>query len=131
MSLRIITQFKFVILILLTTNIFSQNETKDFNYFIFPQRVKPASFKHCLSIYAAKLPEDVVEEASNWIFAPLFSYGIKFGVSDNFSLIGAAKSNIITHHFSSGIRWVHRWDKFAIALGYDGAYFFGYLDNFD
>jgi len=109
---------------------YAQEEEKEFNYFVYPQRIEPASFKHSLSIYAAKLPEDIVEEASNWIFAPVFSYSVKFGVSENISLTGGIKSNIITQHFSLGIRWIHRWEKFAVSLGYDGAYFFGYLDNF-
>jgi len=118
------------IFIFLTVSSFSQDESLEFNYFIYPQQVERATFKHCLSIYAAKLPEDVVEEASNWIFAPVFSYSVKYGVSDNFSLTGGIKSNIITQHFSTGIRWIHRWKKLAVSLGYDGAYFFGYLDNF-
>lgn len=130
MNNRFIKYFFLFILILLSMNTNAQEETKEFNYFIYPQRVEPASLKHCLSIYAAKLPEDVVEEASNWIFAPVFSYGVKFGVSDNFALTGGIKSNFITQHFSLGTRWIHRWEKFAVSLGYDGAFFFGYLDNF-
>jgi hypothetical protein len=111
-------------------NNYAQEKKKNFIYFIYPQKFEAAHFKHCLSIYAAKLPEDVVEEASNWIFAPVFAYDLKFGISENFALTGGVKSNIITHHFSLGARWIHRWNKFAVALGYDGAYFFGYLDNF-
>ena len=127
---RFIKYFFLFIFFLLLMNMNAQDETNDFNYFIYPQKIEPLLLKHSLSIYAAKLPEDVVEEASNWIFAPVFSYGIKFGVSENFSLVGGVKSNIITHHFSCGIRWIHRWDKFAVSVGYDGAYFFGYLENF-
>lgn len=117
-------------LIFLIGNSYSQEKQKEFNYFIYPQRVEPANIKHNLTIYAAKLPEDVVEEASNWIFAPLFAYSAKLGISENFSAVGGAKSNIITHHFSLGLRWIHRFDKLAISLGYDGAYFFGFLENF-
>jgi len=120
----------FFFLILLIGNNYAQEKQKDFNYFIYPQQFESTHFKHCLSIYAAKLPEDVVEEASNWIFAPVFAYSVKFGISENFALTSGIKSNIITHHFSLGARWIHRWNKFAVALGYDGAYFFGYLDNF-
>ena len=52
-----------LILLFLTGNNYAQEEKKDFNYFVYPQRVEPATFKHCLSIYAAKLPEDVVEKS--------------------------------------------------------------------
>lgn len=115
---------------ILFANLNAQEIKNEFNYFLYPQRVDPLSIKHNLTIYAAKLPEDVVEEASNWIFAPLFAYSVKFGVSENFALTGGVKSNFITQHFSLGIRWIHRWEKFAVSLGYDGAYFFGALNNF-
>ena len=117
-------------LILLLGNNYAQEEMKNYNYFIYPQYLAPKEYKHSIIVFAAKLPEDVVEEASNWIFAPVFVYSAKFGVANRLALTGRFSTNIITYNFSLGAKWIHRWDQFSISLGYDAAHFFGYLTNF-
>ena len=78
----------------------------------------------------SKFPEDMVEEASTLIRAPLFNYQAKYYLPDNFAIYGAFYTNIVTYHFSLGPRWNYRIGKFALAPGYDIAYWFGALNQF-
>ena len=119
-----------IFILLLSGNNYAQDGTKNYNYFIYPQYLSPSEYKHSILIYAAKLPEDMVEEATNWIFAPVFAYSAKYGISNRFVLTAGFNTNIITYNFSLGARWVHRWDKFSFSLGYSAAHFFGSLNTF-
>lgn len=120
-----------LLLILLLIEItHAQEEVKDYNYFMYPGCLSAGNYKHSVIVYAAKLPEDMVEEATNWIFAPVFTYSAKYGISKPFILTGSFNSNIITYNFSLGTQWINKWDNFSISLGYSVSHFFGSLNDF-
>jgi hypothetical protein len=100
------------------------------NYFHYPDGLNPGTLKHSVGLGLADLPEDQVEESSDYIRAPLFNYQLRYGLPEHFSLYGAAYTNIVTFHFSLGPRWHYRIERFALSLGYDIAYWFGALNQF-
>jgi hypothetical protein len=116
----------FLILLLLAVNAGAQIP----NYFHYPEQMNPGTLKHSVGLGLADLPEDQVEEGSDYIRAPLFNYQVRYGLPEHFSLSGAAYSNLVTFHFSAGPRWHYQIDRFALAVGYDVAYWFGALNQF-
>jgi hypothetical protein len=100
------------------------------NYFIYPDVFGKGIYKHTLGLGIADLPEDQVEESSDFIRAPLVNYQARFGLPDNFNIYGGVHTNIVTWHFSLGPRWHYRIGGFSFGLGYDVAYWFGELNQF-
>ena len=100
------------------------------NYFLYPDRLIPGEFKHSVGLGLADLPEDQVEELSDYIRAPIFNYQVRYGLPQNFNIYGAVNSNLITWHFSLGPRWYYQGDRLAVSAGYDFAYWFGVLNQF-
>ena len=100
------------------------------NFFIYPQPVPFQTFKSSAGLSLADLPEDQVEEASTFIRGPLFNFQALYGLPENFQIYGAAYTNFVTFHFSLGPRWQFHMDRFALALGYDIAYWIGELNHF-
>jgi hypothetical protein len=100
------------------------------NYFLYPDILSSTEFKHSVGLGMADLPEDQVEESSDFIRAPLFNYQIRYGLPENFNIYGAVNSNLVTFHFSLGPRWHYKADRWTIGLGYDIAYWFGQLNQF-
>lgn len=120
------------VLFLLSLNggIIAQMDTTANKYFYNPQSLKSKEYRHTVALATARLPEDMVEEATTLIRAPLFAYYGTYGLPENFVLTGGLNSNIITYHISLGAKWIHQWKSFSLSLGYDAAYYFGFLHNF-
>ena len=76
------------------------------------------------------MPEDFIEEASDYLIAPLFGYSVLYGLPNNFLLDGNIRTNIITFQFSAGAKWSYSYSKFSLALGYDLAFVIGQLKKF-
>lgn len=110
--------------------IHSQGNFITSNSFLFPDTLHFAEFKDQITMYLAKLPEDIVEEVSADIYAPFFAYQTKFGLIYGFSLNGSVSTNIITRNFQLGLQWNLRLNRFALSLGYDAAYMYGKLNGF-
>ena len=100
-------------------------------FFRYPQVLAPREYHHLVQVSAAKLPEDVVEAASSLIRAPLFEYQALYGLPHGLSIEGGFSTNIVTYHFALGPRWQHSFDPFAVAVGYDVAYWFGQIKSID
>ena len=100
------------------------------NYFLYPDILSSSEYKHSVGLGLADLPEDHVEEASDFIRGPIFNYQLRYGFPKYFSLFASVNSNLVTFHFSAGPRWHYRVNQWSIGLGYDLAYWFGVLNQF-
>lgn len=98
--------------------------------FFHPSIMNSKEFKHEFSFLLATLPEDAIEEASAWIYAPLFTYSAKYGLPEGFNLNGYFSTNIITYQFRTGPQWGYNFGKVTAAVGFDVAYWFGQLQSF-
>lgn len=119
--------FGFILILLLMSAVVCAQSP---NYFHYPAQLAQGTLKHSVGLGLADLPEDQVEESSDYIRGPLFNYQLRYGLPRNFTLYGAAYTNIVTFHFSLGPKWHYRFDRFALAVGYDIAYWFGALNHF-
>jgi len=100
------------------------------NYFLYADRLRPGGFKQSVGLGLADLPEDQVEESSDFIRGPIFNYQVRYGLPEDFNIYGAVYSNLVTWHFSLGPRWHYQLNRMAIGIGYDIAYWFGALNEF-
>ncbi len=100
------------------------------NYFIYPDHFAFKQFRSTVGLSLSDLPEDMVEEGSDFIRGPLFNAQALFGLPENFQIYGGFYTNFITYHFSLGPKWNHQINRFAFAIGYDIAYWFGTLNQF-
>lgn len=120
----------FVFLSAACVEIHSQSDFVLSNSFLFPDTLHFAEYKDQITMYLAKLPEDIVEEVSADIYAPFFAYQAKFGLPWGFSLNGSVSTNIVTRNFLLGLQWSLRVNRFAFSLGYDASYMYGKLKGF-
>ena len=98
--------------------------------FICPSTLEFGKTQNLISLTLAKLPEDAVEEASAYIYAPLINYDIYYGMPFGFSLHGNFTTNWITFHLAAGPVWTIQYNRLSLALGYDVAYVYGRLFKF-
>jgi hypothetical protein len=126
MNFRSNKRYILFLLLLLVCQIQAQSP----DYFIYPQSLNVAQYNSSIGLYLADLPEDQVEEASALLRGPLFNYKALFGLPANFQLYGSFHTNFITFHFALGPKWRYEYEKFALAVGYDIAYWFGKLEQF-
>ncbi|MCB0732105.1 MAG: hypothetical protein KDC88_13835 [Ignavibacteriae bacterium] len=124
-----ITFILFQLLFLINT--FAQQNKLDLNCFHFPSGNEKWQFKNILSLSLSQLPEDIIEEVNSLIYSPLISYDAKIGIPYNFSINGSITTNFITNHFSFGVNWNYQKNRFAISPGYNIAFWFGILEDFD
>jgi len=85
-----------------------------------------------MSVEFAKIPEDIIEEAS-YVRAPIFKFGIRYGLPENLVLNGQFATQIINNQFTLGAGWVYKRDQLHFTVDYGLAYWFGSLeiDGFD
>jgi len=119
-----------VIIVLTSSNLFAQYDYVRENSFTYPDRMGFGEWKNFASLTLAKLPEDAVEEASVWIYAPLLSYKTKVGLGWGFSTNGSFNTNGITYHFYAGYEWTYRFYRISLSTGGGPAYFAGKLNAF-
>ncbi len=117
-------------LIIFCSQSFAQYELVSKNSFVYPEVQEFGKIKHLISLTLAKLPEDAVEEASSYIYAPLINYEVLYGLPWGFKVYGNATTNWITFHLSAGPKWHYQYKRISIALGYDVAYVYGRLFKF-
>jgi hypothetical protein len=100
------------------------------NCFMLPQSRDNGEIQQLFYFSLAKLPEDLLEEASELMKAPLFSYKLIYGLPSNFELNTGLSTNIVTFHVHIGAKWNHQIDNLSFSLGYDIAYYTGKLAQF-
>jgi hypothetical protein len=124
------TIFFLLILISINGELFAQNNIDEKKYFVLPGQLAKGQYIHVVSLSMAKLPEDFVEEASDFFKAPLFGYSAVYGLPKNFGLDANLRTNIITWQFSLGAKWNYTINRFSFAVGYDLAFMLGQLKKF-
>lgn len=125
-----IKMFSLVVMIFSSIISFGQDKLVSKDYFSLPTSLGANQFKHIISISSASLPEDFIEEASDFLKAPLFGYSAQYGLPSNFIAFGNVSTNIITWQMTLGAKWFHSFDEFSFSLGYDIAYLYGQLKQY-
>ncbi|MCW8849404.1 MAG: hypothetical protein OQJ81_05435 [Melioribacteraceae bacterium] len=125
-----IKQITLIILFLTLTQLSAQYDFVSTNSYSYPNPHKFNHFKSLFSITLAKLPEDVIEEASSYIYAPLLNYDVLYGLPIGFSAHGNFSTNWVTAHLLLGSKWSYRYKRVSVAVGYDVAYVYGRLYKF-
>jgi len=116
-----------------TSSTFAQLLTKNVGSIFYPCGLPRGEFKDAIGITLSKPPEEVVEEFSDVLHAPLVEYIIQYGMSDDFLLELRATTIIVSNHIAVGTKWTLKSTPFATAIGSDVAYWFGSLqiEGFD
>ncbi len=115
---------------LYSSYLFPQYNIVSSGSFIYPQKQELGNVKNLVSLALAKLPEDAVEEASSYIYAPLLNYKVLYGLPWGFSAYGNMNTNWVTFHIAFGPKWNYSYKRFSFSLGYDIAYVYGRLFKF-
>lgn len=113
--MKLIKTCSLVFLFFLTSVMHGQDNKISKDFFALPTSVGEKQFKHILSLSSARLPEDFIEEASDFLKAPLFGYSAQYGLPSNFIAFGNVSTNIITWKLALGAKWYHSFDKFSLS----------------
>ncbi|MCP5061276.1 MAG: hypothetical protein GY936_02280 [Ignavibacteriae bacterium] len=127
---NLLKQILLILIFFTFSNLFAQYDYVRKNSFTYPNRMSYGEWKHYAGLTLAKLPEDAVEEASVFIYAPLLNYKTKVGLGWGFSGNGSFNTNGITYHFYAGYEWAYRLDRVSLSIGAGPAYFAGKLNAF-
>ena len=124
---------KYLLLLIISfsfSNLFAQHDYIKKNSFTYSTRMGFGEWNNFASLTLAKLPEDAVEEASVFIYAPLLTYKTEVGLGWGFSGNGSFNTNGITYHFFAGYEWTYEFDRVSLNIGGGPAYFAGKLNAF-
>ena len=108
----------------LTSFVFAQEAERE--YIIHPAPITQGKFQSGLGIQMVVLPRQIVEEEIRSI--PMLDYQCRYGLPENFSLVGRASSNYLTTSVSIMPQWGHRFNRFSVGLGYGLSYWFGFVN---
>jgi hypothetical protein len=120
-------------IILLFTLAAHSQEVNSPGLFHYPARLVPGDLRWAITVEFAKIPEDIIEEAS-FVRAPLFKFSARYGLPENFVVNGQITTQIINNAFQLGAGWVYKRDRLHVQVDYGLAYWFGALkvvDGFD
>ena len=119
-----------VIIFLTFSHLSAQYDFVSSNSFTYPNKLKFNNFKSLLSVTIAKLPEDIIEESSSNIYAPILNFDVLYGLPVGFSAHGNFSTNWVTFHLLLGPKWSFSYKRVSVAVGYDVAYVYGRLYKF-
>lgn len=122
---------KILFLFLFQSILYSQIDLIQNESFYYPGKINKWQYKSIITLSLSQLPEDVIEEVNSLIYSPLINYDAIIGVPYNFYLQGSYNTNLITHHFAFGANWHYQPNNFAASIGYEIAFWFGILEDFD
>ena len=91
----------------------------------FPSPLQERSWIVSLGFTLTTPPRDLTEELA--VRAPAFDAHALYGLPENFYLDGRVISQFVQNHFSLGAKWAYGNDRWSFALGYDVAWWFGFL----
>jgi hypothetical protein len=94
----------------------------------YPHRYVPGKVAMEVAMSQVKLPFDWLETS---VQAPLFHFHLNYALPKNFTLDTRLSSLIVSNQISIGPRWQFQKDKVSFNVGYDVAYAFGFLHQFD
>ncbi len=118
--------FLFLVTAFIPVSVRSQ-EVDSPGLFHYPAILPEGDLRWAITVEFAKIPEDIIEEAS-YVRAPLFKFGVRYGLPKNFVLTGQVATQIINNQFTLGAGWVYKRDQLHVVVDYGLAYWFGSLE---
>ena len=104
---------------------FGQGEPSSRPHLFFPSPPQEQAWMVSIGFTLTTPPRDLTEEAA--VRAPAFDAHALYGLPANIYLDGRAISQVVQNRFSVGAKWAQAIDRFSFALGYDIAWWFGFL----
>jgi hypothetical protein len=99
-------------------------KAKPFMY--YPQRLPEGAWLRSAGLTAVAPPVEITEEMQvRW---PAFDYHTLYGLPSGFSLDGRAAVQVLQNRLALGPRWASAVGPVSFSLGYDLAYWFGFLN---
>jgi len=97
----------------------------------YPSPLTFGEWHGSIGLSLSPLPKEIVEEEMNQ--SPAADFQSRLGMPWGFSIDGRALVQVLQNHFSLGARWSHFFGRFAVAIGDDIAWWFGFLtlEGFD
>lgn len=93
---------------------------------LYPSTVPQGAWWTSLGFAATAPPTEITEAMQvRW---PAFDYHTLYGLPNGFFLDGRAAVQVLQNRISAGPRWTSNLGPVSFALGYDLAYWFGFLD---
>ncbi len=91
-----------------------------------PQEVPDGAWWNSAGFTAVSPPVEITEELQvRW---PAFDYHTLYGLPSGFSLDGRAAVQVLQNRLSAGPRWGSTVGPVSFSVGYDQAFWFGFLD---
>ena len=110
----------------LVPSAFGQEELMNRPRLFFPYPMEEQAWMVSIGLSLTTPPRDLTEEAA--VRAPAFDAHALYGLPSNFYLDGRVFSQVVQNRFSLGGKWAFAAGRFSFALGYDVAYWFGFLN---
>jgi hypothetical protein len=104
----------------------SWTQQADYPFIYYPSPLAEKQLQVSVGLIQVQPAQEITEEV--WVRAPAFDGHVLYGLPSNFSLDGRILSQVIQNHLSVGGRWTYPVGKFGISVGYDIAYWFGFLE---
>ena len=97
----------------------------------YPGAMKTWAFRAAAGVSVTVLPRQLVEEELRQV--PMLGGEARFGLPLNLSLTARAATNVITNGAGIGALWSLRIRRFALAIGDEQAFWYGFatVDGFD
>lgn len=97
----------------------------------YPAPLSLWQWQGSVGLTVATLPKDIVEEELNQ--SPAIDVHSRLGFPLGLSLDGRLVAQVLTNHMSIGAKWSHQFGRFALSVGDDIAWWFGFLtvEGFD
>jgi hypothetical protein len=125
--MRIQRLFRGIAVLLLVAGVSDAQEMPAERPFILaPLSMQPQEWNVSAGLTLVTPPRDLTEEII--LRVPSFDLHGLYGLPSNFYLDGRVISQVVQNHFSIGGRWAHPMGRFSVSLGYDVAWWFGFLE---
>jgi hypothetical protein len=110
--------------LLLTSSAFAQEAERE--YILHPDPIPEGKFQSGLGLLMVVLPRQIVEEQIRSV--PMLDYQCRYGLPENFSLLGRVSSNYLTNSVSIMPQWAHEFNRLSVGVGFGLAYWFGFVN---
>ncbi len=131
MSLRALASVVFLACGTLVAQPSPQDTSSSTPRLFYPAPLSPWQWQGSVGLTVATLPKDIVEEELNQ--SPAIDLHSRLGFPLGLSLDGRLVVQVLTNHISIGAKWSYRFGRFALSVGDDIAWWFGFLtiEGFD
>jgi hypothetical protein len=97
----------------------------------YPRPLELWEWQKSVGLVVTTLPQEIVEEEINQ--SPAIDFHSRVGLPWGFSADGRIVTQVLTTQLSVGPKWSHDIGRFAFSVGYDVAWWFGFMtiEGFD